>query len=139
MVSSNAKGSRRERELVGYFREGDHGTAIRIPASGSATDMDLPDVLVGFRITAVEDLWAAELKTGNPDSNIYLQEDEADALARFASAFGAKPLVGVRWDHDTTWYLEDVYALPTTDGGSVRLDPDKRDSFSRTVERPDGY
>ena len=45
-MSSNRKGDRRERELVNRLDEA--GVAVmRAPASGSATDRELPDGLAG--------------------------------------------------------------------------------------------
>jgi len=139
MVDSNAKGSRREREFRNYFREHDTGVAIRIPASGSGIDMDLPDVLVGGRYNGLDYPWAVELKAGSPSGNIYVEKEEVTALCTFADAFDATPLIGVRWDGDTTWYLHDPAELPITSSENVRLDPDDRDEYPRRVNRPDAY
>ena len=139
MVDSKKKGAAREREFRNYFRERDIGVAIRIPASGSGIDMDLPDVLVGGQYNGMDYPWAVELKSGSPSGNIYVEKEEVTALCTFAAAFDATPLVGVRWDKDTTWYLDDPTELPITRSENVRLDPDDRDEYPRRVTRPDTY
>jgi Holliday junction resolvase len=113
-VSSNEKGDRRERELVNRLDEA--GFAVmRAPASGSATERDLPDVLAGDgeRFYAVE----AKSSAGNP---IYLDGEEVEALVYFARNFGAKPRVGVRFDRED-WYFFHPADLHTTDGGNYRV------------------
>ena len=45
-MPSNSKGSRRERELVNKLDE-DGYAVMRAPASGAATERELPDVLAG--------------------------------------------------------------------------------------------
>lgn len=133
MVDSNRKGARRERELRNYFREMDGYEAIRTPASGSGTTMDLPDLFVGREGDAPI---AVEAKSGAAGGNIYVKEDEVDALLRFAAAFNAVPMLAGRWDGDTTWYFEDARDVPRTDGGNYRLDP--MDDYSWTVDKPEG-
>jgi len=140
MVDSNSKGARREREFRNYCREHDHLVALRMPASGSGTDMDLPDMLVGGDTNLLDTPWAVELKTADPESGyVYLPSEEVEALRRFAEAFDANPLIGARWDGDTAWYLDSPGAFHRTDSGSVRLDPRGRDAAYLTIARPDGY
>jgi Holliday junction resolvase len=111
---SNAKGDRRERELVNALDEA--GFAVmRAPASGSATERELPDVLAGDggRFYAIE----AKSSAGDP---IYLTGEEVAALVYFSRNFGAKPRIGVRFDRED-WYFfhpDDCY---TTDGGNYRV------------------
>jgi Holliday junction resolvase len=65
---TNTKGSRRERELVNQLDE--TGFAVmRAPASGSATERELPDVLAGDNgyFLAIE----AKSSSGDP---IYLSQ-----------------------------------------------------------------
>ena len=111
---SQAKGDRRERELVNLLDEA--GFAVmRAPASGAATERELPDVLAGNG----ETFYAIEAKSsaGNP---IYLTGEEIEALIYFARNFGAKPRVGVRFDRED-WYFFHPGDLHHTDGGNYRV------------------
>jgi len=114
MANSNAKGDRRERELVNALDE--RGFAVmRAPASGSATDRELPDVLAGDG----DVFYAIEAKSsaGRP---IYLNGEEVEALVYFARNFGAKPRVAVRFDRED-WYFFHPADLHVTDGGNYRV------------------
>ena len=111
---SSAKGDRRERELVNRLDEA--GFAVmRAPASGSATERELPDVLAGDggNFYAIE----AKSSAGNP---IYLTGEEVEALVYFAQNFGAKPRIGVRFDRED-WYFFHPGDLHVTDGGNYRV------------------
>jgi len=113
-MSANRKGDRRERELVNQLDEA--GFAVmRAPASGSATDRDLPDVLAGDdgRFYAIE----AKSSSGDP---IYLSGEEVEALIYFAQNFGAKARIAVRFDRED-WYFFHPGDLYTTDGGNYRV------------------
>ena len=113
-MSANRKGDRRERELVNRLDEA--GFAVmRAPASGSATDRELPDVLAGDG----EAFYAIEAKSsaGNP---IYLSGEEVEALIYFAQNFGAKARIGVRFDRED-WYFFHPGDLHVTDGGNYRV------------------
>jgi Holliday junction resolvase len=113
-MSSNRKGDRRERELVN--RLDDAGFAVmRAPASGSATERELPDVLAGDG----EDFYAIEAKSSSGDP-IYLDGEEVEHLVYFSRNFGAKPRVGVRFDHED-WYFFHPGDLYGTDGGNYRV------------------
>jgi Holliday junction resolvase len=113
-VSSNQKGDRRERELVNAL-DGAGFAVMRAPASGSATDRELPDVLAGDG----ELFYAVEAKSSAGDP-IYLDGEEVEALVYFARNFGAKPRVGVRFDRED-WYFFHPADLHTTDGGNYRV------------------
>lgn len=111
---ANRKGERRERELVNRLDAA--GFAVmRAPASGSATDRDLPDVLAGNgdRFYAIE----AKSSSGDP---IYLDAQEVDALIYFAENFGAIPRIGIRFDQEA-WAFFDPDALYETPGGNYRV------------------
>jgi Holliday junction resolvase len=113
-MSANRKGDRRERELVNRLDEA--GFAVmRAPASGSATERELPDVLAGDG----EVFYAIEAKSsaGNP---IYLTGEEVEALIYFAQNFGAKPRIAVRFDRED-WYFFHPGDCYTTDGGNYRV------------------
>ena len=114
MANSNAKGDRRERELVNALDAA--GFAVmRAPASGSATERELPDVLTGDgdRFFAIE----AKASAGDP---IYLTGEEVEALLFFARNFGAKPRIAVRFDRED-WFFFHPGDLYTTDGGNYRV------------------
>ncbi|WP_049924353.1 Holliday junction resolvase Hjc [Halopiger djelfimassiliensis] len=111
---SQAKGDRRERELVNELDEA--GFAVmRAPASGSATERELPDVLAGDG----EIFYAIEAKSSAGDP-IYLTGEEVEALIYFAQNFGAKPRIGVRFDRED-WYFFHPGDLYVTDGGNYRV------------------
>ncbi|MDG5758483.1 Holliday junction resolvase Hjc [Natronococcus sp. A-GB1] len=111
---SHAKGGRRERELVNALDEA--GFAVmRAPASGAATDRELPDVLAGDGDT----FYAIEAKSSAGDP-IYLTGEEVEALTYFAQNFGAKPRIGVRFDRED-WYFFHPADLHVTDGGNYRV------------------
>jgi Holliday junction resolvase len=113
-MSANRKGDRRERELVN--RLDDAGFAVmRAPASGSATERDLPDVLAGNG----EEFYAVEAKSSAGDP-IYLSGEEVESLIFFAQNFGAKARIGVRFDQED-WYFFHPGDLYTTDGGNYRV------------------
>lgn len=91
-MTSNKKGARRERELVNKLN--DAGFAVmRAPASGSATERDLPDVLAGDG----DYFYAIEAKSSSGDP-IYLDSEEVASLQYFAESFGAVALIGTRFD-----------------------------------------
>jgi Holliday junction resolvase len=111
---SNAKGDRRERELVNKLD--DAGFAVmRAPASGSATERDLPDVLAGDG----ESFYAIEAKSSSGDP-IYLDGEEVESLLYFSRNFGARARIGVRFDRED-WYFFHPGDLYTTDGGNYRV------------------
>ena len=113
-MSANRKGDRRERELVNELDAA--GFAVmRAPASGSATERDLPDVLAGDgdRFYAIE----AKSSAGDP---IYLSGEEVESLIYFARNFGAKALIAVRFDRED-WYFFHPGDLHVTDGGNYRV------------------
>ena len=111
---SNAKGDRRERELVNEL-DAVGFAVLRAPASGSATERNLPDVLAGDG----ESFYAIEAKSsaGEP---IYLSGEEVEALVYFAQNFGAKPRIAARFDREA-WYFFHPSDLHYTDGGNYRV------------------
>jgi len=111
---ANRKGERRERELVNRLDAA--GFAVmRAPASGSATDRELPDVLAGNG----ERFYAIEAKSSRGDP-IYLDAEEVDALRFFATNFGALPRIGIRFDNHS-WRFFDPDKLYTTPAGNYRV------------------
>ncbi len=111
---SNTKGDRRERELVNRLDKA--GFAVmRAPASGSATDRELPDVLAGDGGS----FYAIEAKSSAGDP-IYLTGEEVEALVYFSRNFGANARIGVRFDRED-WYFFHPGDLYVTDGGNYRV------------------
>jgi Holliday junction resolvase len=111
---TNRKGERRERELVNRL-DGAGFAVMRAPASGSATERDLPDVLAGNG----ERFYAIEAKSSSGDS-IYLDGAEVESLLYFSRNFGARARIGVRFDRED-WYFFHPDNLYTTDGGNYRV------------------
>lgn len=120
-MPGNPKGDRRERELVNELDEA--GFAVmRAPASGSATNRELPDVLAGRADRGGESdplFYAIEAKSSS-EKPIYLSGEEVEALVYFARNFGAKPRIGVRFDREP-WYFFHPADLYITDGGNYRV------------------
>ena len=98
---SGKKGSRYERELVNRFESCGWG-ALRCPASGGATDRELPDILAGLALDGpskdypISRALAIELKSGK-STTLYVDKEEVYALRSFAESFGATPLLGARF------------------------------------------
>lgn len=125
-MPTNKKGSARERECVNLLH--DSGFAVlRAPASGGGSTRALPDVLCGNG----EVFYAMELKASGGDP-IYLTDEEVGALEFFAANFGAKALVGVRFDiehgdppwgvdDDDGWRFHEPASLHRTPGGNYRV------------------
>ncbi|MCL7418514.1 MAG: Holliday junction resolvase Hjc [Halalkalicoccus sp.] len=111
---ANRKGNRRERELVNRLDEA--GFAVmRAPASGGATQRELPDVLAGNG----EAFYAIEAKSSSKKP-IYLTGEEVEALVYFSRNFGARPKIGVRFDRED-WYFFHPGDVYRTDGGNYRV------------------
>jgi len=101
---------------------------IRIPSSGSATQLELPDVL-GF-VDGV--LFACEVKfTSNPYSRFDVQE--AVDLIHFSYFWDAVPVFVSRFSQDTTLYGEACLSeseIPSESGAkSFSYHDEKRDEY----------
>jgi Holliday junction resolvase len=126
MTDSNAKGNRNERELVNLMDE--MGFAVmRAPASGAATERELPDVLAGRSGL----FYALEAKSSAGDP-IYVDGEEIDDLTFFASNFGAHARLAVKFDVEhgdpaygdddrSGWYVVPPRKCHVTDGGNFRV------------------
>jgi len=112
-MSANRKGDRRERELVNALD--DAGFAVmRAPASGSATERELPDVLAGNGTV----FYAIEAKASAGDP-IYLTSEEVEALRYFADSFGAKPRIAARFDREEWAFFHPADII--TENGAYRV------------------
>lgn len=139
MPNSNSKGDRRERELVNAL-DSRRWAVMRAPASGSATERELPDVLAGDgeMVVAVE----AKASSGDP---IYYTEGEVEKLLHFAEKFGAIPQLGARWDEEVGdpsygadwpgWYFHHPSTVHRTPTGNYRIK--KALSIEEGVRLPD--
>jgi Holliday junction resolvase len=118
-------GDKTEREMVDRLESAGYA-AMRAPASGSATERDLPDVIAGQMEPGSEGVLdypvsralVFEEKTSSGDP-VYVEKGEADALLRFAQAFGAEPYIAVRWRsnslRDTNIYVRHPHDCHTTE------------------------
>lgn len=94
---------------------------MRAPASGGATEEELPDMLIG---SAEHDMsFALEAKRVG-EGRAYITREETAALVQFAVDFGAFPVVSGRWDGDTTHYITPVDPAPRTKSGNISLSHD---------------
>jgi Holliday junction resolvase len=124
---SYSKGAKGERELLDIF--GEKGfVGLRAPSSGSTTQKELPDVLVGDGTCVL----AIEVKRAGGDYQ-YIDEYEVDDLYYFAEAFGAEPYIGVRFDYgDWRFFTKDE--LHQTVGGKYRIKKENVDKGQRITE-----
>lgn len=126
---SYSKGARGERELLSVFSEYDF-VGLRAPSSGSTTQRELPDILVGDGSCVL----AVEAKRSGGDYQ-YIDKYEIDDLYYFAEAFGAEPYIAVRFDYGD-WFFFKEDELHKTDSGQYRVkneNVDKGRSISEIV------
>lgn len=124
----NKKGDRRERELVNALD--DAGFAVlRAPASGSATDRELPDVLAGDGSVC----YAIEPKSSGGDP-IYIDTREVDNLRYFANGFGATALIGVRFDYADWRFFTPANTYQVDGDGNYRVKESTAEAEGRTME-----
>lgn len=128
------KGDRRERQLANEFQERGYAV-LRSPASGSATERELPDLFVARH----GDVYAIEVKASSGDP-IYIDEEKIVALKWFAKHFECEAVVAGVFDEkpgdpgeppDPTWGKDmpgAYFLLPgmlhRTQGGNYRLKKD---------------
>lgn len=136
---SGQKGTRRERQLVNALAE--RGWAIvRSPASGSATDREQPDLLVGNG----DEQYGIEAKASGGDP-IYLDGKEVDDLEYFCHSFGAKARIAVKFDvkhgdpaygddDNPGWYFIHPIDLHQTDGGNFRIKKGRALEIGLTID-----
>jgi len=97
---SKVKGSRYERELLHMFWDTGAWSGIRCPGSGS-TPLPSPDLLVTNKTSYL----AIECKAIKGRSK-YFSEEEIQQLTNFAEAFGALPLIGIRFNGKGWYFLK---------------------------------
>ena len=128
-------GRRYERKLVNSLDE--HGwAAMKSPSSGSGTDRDQPDLLVGNAAVSLPPL-AIEAKSTGQDAYT-IDYCEAEQLQRFSDRFGARPVIAMYWkrpnsggkDYGGWWFksLHEVRQSPVeNDSGEHHLRPRRGD------------
>lgn len=113
-MSGYTKGAKGERELLEIFSEYNF-VGLRAPSSGSTTERELPDVLVGDGCC----VFAIEAKRSGGEYK-YIDKYEIDDLHYFAECFGAEPYIAVRFDYGD-WYFFKQEELHETEGGQYRI------------------
>lgn len=115
----NTKGNRRERELVNRL-DAAGWAVMRAPASGSSTERELPDVLAGNGGA----FYAIEAKASKRDTAIYIEDYEVEGLHYFASNFGARARIAVRFDYEdwAFFHADDLHRTPS--GKNYRIKHD---------------
>lgn len=125
-MSQYTKGAKGERELISLF--GENGfVGLRAPSSGSTTERELPDILVGDSSS----VFAIEAKRCGGDYK-YIDEYEVEDLYYFAGQFGAEAYIAFRFDYDD-WYFFTKEELHRTDGGRYRIKKENVDE-GRTLQ-----
>ncbi|MFC1648064.1 Holliday junction resolvase Hjc [Nanoarchaeota archaeon] len=122
-----SKGSAGERELLNNFWSNSWG-GLRCAGSGSARH-PVPDILVsnGKRVLAFE------VKV-TKDNTKYFSLQEIEDLRRFAGAFGAHPMVAVKFK--TKWYFinaDDLRKTARSYVASVKLGQTKGLTFENLL------
>lgn len=115
-------GQDKERDLA--KRLSDAGYAVmRAPASGSATQRELPDLLWSKPETPLS---VMELKyTG--ENVAYFDAEEVQALGWFAACVGAKQFLCARFKQDTTYYMAHPDDARRTESGRYAVDRENND------------
>ena len=125
------KGTRAERELLHLFWENEWA-AMRSAGSGSTTRPS-PDILAGKNRKTL----AIECKSIKSKSH-YFSKEEIDQLLIFSELFGAKPLIGMRFDN-IGWYFLDLKDIPPNKKGnytiSLKLSKERGLSFKSLINK----
>lgn len=105
-MSRKSKGINAERELIHFFYDNDW-SAIRVAGSGSS-QYPSPDLLVGND----KDVLAFEVKISRKKKK-YINKKEIEELVEFATGFGAKPLIAMKFNYNP-WYIMETEELKKT-------------------------
>lgn len=123
-----SSGARTERELRKSFIEWSNA-GIRIPSSGSSTQLELPDVLGS--VGGV--LYACEVKYSSDDYARFTVQEVIDLL-HFSYFWDAVPVLVCRYSHDTTLYGEVIMTeeeIPVNgDAASFSFKREERDQLN---------
>lgn len=123
-------GSNEERRLIRWVDQLGY-QPMRAPASGAATDRELPDVLFGKE--EGEFFWVGELKT-DANGYGYVTVREVEELKTFAKAFNAEPRLILRPGGDRVFYFIHPDECDRTDSGKYSLkEPDSYEDWPGEV------
>jgi Holliday junction resolvase len=113
-----SRGIQDERSLARLLWE--RGFAVmRAPASGAATKMARPDLVVGSRDRGLQ--FAIEVKTTRRDV-LYIQGPSIAQLLEFSQRFGCQPIVALKFKgHKQPWLFIHPYQLLTTPGLNYKI------------------
>ncbi|MBN2454729.1 Holliday junction resolvase [Candidatus Woesearchaeota archaeon] len=117
-MNRKSKGINAERDLVHMFWDSGWA-AVRTPASGAAR-FPCPDVIASNRVRKL----AIECKTSR-DKAKYFQEGDLDGLKGFATAFGAEPWVGVKFNNQKWFFVAPEDLQKTQKGFCITLNSAK--------------
>lgn len=114
------KGRAGERELRSRFDELGF-RALTVPGQWG-TEHDFDDYVYGS--AKYDQLYAAECKRRSKN-RFYLKAEQIAEVLEFADLFHreCEPIVCVRWDQDTTWYVRHLATLDRTASGNISIDP----------------
>ena len=108
-----SKGTRAERELLHLFWENDWA-AMRSAGSGSTTRPS-PDILASKNNKTL----AIECKSIKNNSQHFNKKEIAE-LTLFSKLFGAKPIIGMRFDNEG-WFFLNVENLSPNKNGNYTI------------------
>lgn len=110
-----------ERKLAKKLdKQGYH--VIRAPASGSATQRDLPDIAYGK--PGIKPMFV-ELKATSQNV-AYFDESEVESLQEFALAFSGRARLVARYKQDTAYYSCQVENARRTETNRYAVDRDMK-------------
>ena len=107
------KGTRAERELLHLFWE-NNWAAMRAAGSGS-TSRPSPDIIASKNNNTL----AIECKSIK-NSRHHFNKDEINQLTFFSELFGAKPIIGMRFDNEG-WYFLEIENIPMNKNGNYSI------------------
>jgi len=108
-----SKGTRAERELLHLFWE-NNWAAMRAAGSGS-TSRPSPDLLASKNNKTL----AIECKSIKNKSH-HFNKEEIEQLILFSEIFGAKPIIGMRFDKKG-WFFLNAETIPTNKNGNYTV------------------
>lgn len=127
-------GSDVERALArSYAKRG--WAVLRAPASGAATDREMPDLLVGWHDHEKRrgERYALEVKASK-ETTAYIDSEEVDGLRWFGSQLQALPAVAARFKRDTTAYIVPLAECRESRTGSGTLGVPHETAEERAVD-----
>jgi Holliday junction resolvase len=127
-MSNYTKGARGERELLEIFYE-EGFVGLRAPSSGSTTERELPDLIVGCNGQAI----CLEVKRCSGDY-FYIDSEEIEDLYTFSDAFGTDAYIAIRFDYQREWRFFKEDMMHKTDGDRYRVKKENIDKGLKLSE-----